>query len=174
MRLSAIALASLLLACTVADENAATDGQGGNDLVSSNLPAPVETQPANGNASAPPGQQPSNGETPADPAGEIGFRALPLRVNAGATVTLRLANGTSQRLGYNLCTSTLQTGGGENVRTDRVCTMELRTLAPGSSTTYPYDLPGDLKAGTYRFTAKVERMGSATSTTVTSNSFQVQ
>lgn len=164
MRLTVLALASLLFACTQQGENAASNAQ-----AEANAQAP-----AGGNQSAPSDRQPSNGEARPEPSDEISLEAAPQQVNAGATVQLTLVNGTEQSLGYNLCTSTLQTGGGSEIQTDRVCTMELRMLEPGETTTYPYDLPGVLEDGSYRFTTSVQRMGSGNRSMVTSNSIEVR
>lgn len=97
-------------------------------------------------------------------------------VRAGATVELVLANETSGSIGYNLCTSALErrtAGGWEGVPTDRVCTMELRTLTAGESTRYPYELPMALDEGEYRFLATVELMDEGGRQSVWSDPFTV-
>lgn len=177
MRFAALAAAALLCACTAAGNDAANaDGDMNVDM---NLPAEVGSPGDPGNGSmpppgTPPGQQtPTNGGS-SEPSGEIGFTASPERVSAGATVTLTLSNGTSGSLGYNLCTSALQTASGGEVRTDRVCTLELRTLDPGASATYAYELPATLEDGSYRFSTGLERMESGGPTSVTSNTIEVR
>lgn len=178
MRLATIAIASLLAACTQAEDNAASNADG--DLnVDMNLPAPVGSpgDPGNGAVppeSSPPAQPPGNGETSPEPSGEISLRASPQQVSSGATVTLTLSNGTRGRLGYNLCTTALQTASGGEVRTDRVCTLELRTLDAGGNATYAYELPTRIEAGRYRFSTGLERMDSSSRTTVTSNTIEVR
>lgn len=76
-------------------------------------------------------------------------------------MTLRLANGTSEQIGYNLCTSQLQrevSGRWEPVESDRICTMELRLLQPGGEDAFAIELEG-VAAGRYRFVTSVERAG---------------
>ena len=114
-----------------------------------------------------------NGDLPPQPSEAISLAVTPPAASAGSAMTLTLSNGSQQAIGYNLCTSQLQTAPGSTVRTDRVCTLELRTLDPGRTTTYSYELPTGLPAGEYRFTTNVERMQTGGQTTVTSNSFQV-
>jgi hypothetical protein len=76
-------------------------------------------------------------------------------------ITLR--NGSSEAAGYNLCSSTLQQRSGTEwtpVPSDRVCTMELRTLEPGAEDTFTLNLPTDLASGDYRFSTGIERLSS--------------
>ena len=108
------------------------------------------------------------------PPGEVTLTAAPPQTSSGSTMVLSLANASAQQIGYNLCTSALQTAAGTAVQTDRVCTMELRTLTPGATATYNYELPANLPAGSYRFSTGVERMQSGDRTTVTSNTFEVR
>lgn len=178
MRVAAIALASLLFACTAADENAAANEDGGADVEMNGggdgSALPESGNPATPPAGTPPVQPPSNGDERPDPSSEVSLRASPLQLDAGETVTLTLSNGTSGRLGYNLCTSALQTASGGEVRTDRVCTLELRTLEPGRSASYPYELPVSLESGSYRLSTGIERLDGGARTTTTSNTFTVQ
>lgn len=162
MRLTAVALASLLFACTVDGDNASNNAE---SELNEGMAAP---------GAVPPGQQPVSGEPATAPTGDVSLRASPERVSAGATVTLTLNNGSQGRLGYNLCTSVLQRAAGEEVRTDRVCTMELRILEPGRTATYSYDLPGTLEDGSYRFSASVDRMDDGAPTALTSNAIEVR
>jgi hypothetical protein len=77
---------------------------------------------------------------------------------AGA-VELTLHNGSEQSVGYNLCSSGLQRWSGSEwqaVQTGEVCTMELRTLAPGGSAIFEKQLPPDLSSGDYRYVTSVE------------------
>lgn len=95
----------------------------------------------------------------------------------GGGVALLLMNASAGAIGYNLCTSTLERQiGGEWTaeRSDRICTMELRTLPPGEETQYPYDLPPDLRPGEYRVLAGVELMDGGGRETVVSEAFTVQ
>lgn len=174
MRYASLPLAALLFACTAQSDNeadnvsadpAATDPAAGTGEPNGNDDAaPPSSQPP----AQPPGQDP-----PAQPNSSISLSASPQSVRAGATVALRLANGSSQQIGYNLCTSGIQTSAGQPVRTDRVCTMELRTLDPDKSATYSYDLPDNLAPGSYRFTTGVEWMAAGNRTSVTSNGITV-
>lgn len=61
--------------------------------------------------------------------------------NAGATMTLTLRNGSKEQIGYNLCTSAIETTSGKNIESGRVCTMEPRTVEPGRSA-IPKNFPG--------------------------------
>ena len=89
-------------------------------------------------------------------------------------MTLTLRNGDRQQIGYNLCTSALETSAGRPVPSNRVCTMELRTLGPGRSATYSYKLPVNMADGSYRFLTQVEWMQSGRRSGVRSNSFEVR
>lgn len=108
------------------------------------------------------------------PPGDVTLAASPPQASAGSTIVLSLANGSALEIGYNLCTSALQSASGTVVQTDRVCTMELRILAPGATATYNHELPASLPAGTYRFSTSIERMQSGDRTSVTSNAFEVR
>lgn len=167
MRLIVLAPLLLLFACAQGNENAASDPQELNAALNGEAPA-------GRNPGAPAGQQPSTAPPAAEQPGEISFSASPEKVDAGATVLLSLANGTGEPLGYNLCTSTLQSADGTEMRSDRACTMELRILEPGGSTTYSFDLPGILEDGTYRFSTDLQRMNSGARAAVTSNSIEIR
>jgi hypothetical protein len=102
----------------------------------------------------------------------------------GDAVTLILANGSDQRIGYNLCTSGLERrtdGSWTPVRSqaDEVCTLELRTLPPGERANYETEIPsatGDgepLPAGRYRYVTDIERMEDNTREPVTTRPFTV-
>lgn len=163
MRLIALAPVLLLFACAQAEENDA--------------PAPQENAGINAETPAgrsPGGQQPSTAAPEPERPGEIRFSASPDQVTAGATVLLTLVNGTGAPLGYNLCTSTLQTAAGTEIRSDRACTMDLRILDPDESTTYSFDVPGILEDGAYRFSTDLQRMDSGTRWAVTSNSIAIR
>jgi hypothetical protein len=97
---------------------------------------------------------------------------------AGATASLRLKNPFSQALGYNLCSSVLERHSDGAWRTaesesDRVCTMELRTVQPGGTATYNRPLSSRLPAGDYRFRTTVEKMNAGTREPVVSNTFRI-
>lgn len=82
----------------------------------------------------------------------------PSTVSAGDSVTLILTNHGPDAVGYNLCTSELQRRAAEAwspVPSDRVCTMELRTLPAGEEARFTARLPAELAAGEYRYRATV-------------------
>ncbi|HWV56512.1 MAG TPA: hypothetical protein VNZ57_03490 [Longimicrobiales bacterium] len=77
----------------------------------------------------------------------------------GDSVTLVLRNGSDGTVGYNLCTSSLFRQSGSDwvpVPEDRICTMELRSLAPGEQATYTLRLPPGLEPGTYRYQTPID------------------
>ena len=101
----------------------------------------------------------------------------PTTVAAGETVTLVLRNGSPTPVGYNLCSSGLehnQAGAWHPIPSNRMCTMELRTLAPGEETRYPLEMPGGLEAGEYRFLTNLDMMGAAEGGSVRSGTFRVE
>lgn len=110
-------------------------------------------------------------------AGEgVSLRVDPAAVPAGRSVTLILANATAGAVGYNLCSSGLERQTDAEwraVSTDRVCTMELRTLAPGEEARYPVDLESSLGAGSYRFVTNVEKMEGGGTEVVQSTTFEI-
>jgi hypothetical protein len=92
------------------------------------------------------------------------------------TVRLTLRNGSASAVGYNLCASVLEHETGttwSQVRTDDVCTMELRTLAAGESATFDKRLPTDLPAGDYRYLTSVESPLGTAQSGIASDSFPV-
>lgn len=171
MRLCSLALSlSLLLsACSEtgnrADnfEVANTVGNQGGD--SNQADSPAETAVP---------QRPANGSQAAQPSGQVTLSAAPAQASGGATMTLTLSNGSSEQIGYNLCTSALETRAGRAVPTGRVCTMELRMLEPGRTADHRYQLPVNMAAGSYRFLTQVERSQSGRRSAVRSNSFEVR
>jgi len=121
-------------------------------------------------AACAPVQSPDAGSPPA-----TGVRLDAERTSPTA-VRLRLQNGSSERIGYNLCVSALQRRDGGNwtaVRTDDVCTMELRILEPGGAATFDKTLPGGLAPGEYRYTTNVEMPLGRSQTSVSSNAFRM-
>lgn len=83
----------------------------------------------------------------------VSLSVEPLTVSAGGSVELILQNHSSTEVGYNLCTSSLERrtdSGWEAVPSDRVCTMELRTLPPGEEAHFTLDLPAELAPGEFR------------------------
>ena len=171
---SVIALAALLAACSVnnddnaADSNMAADGPIMGE--SGHPAAPVEPR----NQQSPSPAPPSDGQPSPEPSVDVRLSASPSRTAAGSTMTLTLANSANYTVGYNLCTSAIETAGGANVPLDRVCTMELHSLQPGRSANYSFELPANLADGRYRFSTGTENMDAGTRAAVKSNIFTVQ
>ena len=115
-----------------------------------------------------------NNGSSAEPSGTISLTAAPARTAAGETMTLTLRNGSARQIGYNLCTSRLETAGGRSVPSDRVCTMELRLLGPAQLASYRYELPQRLDAGRYRFTTGIDIPAENAGRVIASNSFEVR
>lgn len=96
-------------------------------------------------------------------------------VTPGDSIELILTNAASGPIGYNLCTSGLerrQNEGWQAVRSDRVCTMELRTLPVGSEDRYSLGLSVELAAGDYRFRTSVEDLDTGERSSIVSDSFR--
>ena len=80
----------------------------------------------------------------------------------GATVGLRIVNGSDATFGYNPCTRSVereQSGAWTTLppEPDRVCTMELRLLQPRQTVSATTDLPRSLAAGRYRLLLSFSR-----------------
>jgi hypothetical protein len=111
-----------------------------------------------------------------NPADDVRLSVMPTTTAPGDSVTLTLENGSSEQVGYNLCSSGLQrqtAAAWEGVPSDIVCTMELRTLDAGAQTTWRTELPSSLESGQYRYTTNIEAMGTGGRHVVTSDSFRV-
>ena len=108
---------------------------------------------------------------------EATLRTGATQYRAGATAELILTNTFSEQIGYNLCSAALERNrNGSWAAVDpegRVCTLELRILEPGATTTYRWDLPANLAPGEYRFRTTIHEMVGQATRVVTSNSFQV-
>lgn len=81
----------------------------------------------------------------------------------GDTATIVLRNRTDQQLGYNLCFSAreLRTGASwTRFSPLRICTMELRILAPGAETFLKEPITAEWQPGEYRMVTSVERIRS--------------
>ncbi|HEX6924846.1 MAG TPA: immunoglobulin-like domain-containing protein [Longimicrobiaceae bacterium] len=86
-------------------------------------------------------------------ASDITLSVEPTSAAPGDSVELVLRNNSSSDVGYNLCSSGLERrveSGWEQVPSDRLCTMELRTLPPGDEARYTLQLPADLAPGEYQ------------------------
>ena len=164
--LTALALSLMLCACGAGTGNGA-DNVGateGNEMAA----------PSDGSGDSRDGQESANGTSAPEPSGDVTLAAAPAQTTGGSTMTLTLRNGSSQQIGYNLCTSALETSAGRSIPTSRVCTMELRTLEPGRNADYRYELPVNMAEGSYRFVTQVEWMQSSRGSGVRSNSFAVR
>ena len=97
----------------------------------------------------------------------------------GAPVSIRLTNTTGRVVSYNLCRSSLELEANDGWRRIQqtlapACTAELRTLAPGQSTTYGFRTSPQLKRGLYRIhTVLHDAYGNAPYEAV-SNTFNLQ
>ena len=83
---------------------------------------------------------------------------LTATVSQGRSLELSLRNGSTQAIGYNLCASSLERrseGRWQAVPTQRVCTMELRSLPPGGAARYQVSLE-DVPSGEYRARARID------------------
>lgn len=83
---------------------------------------------------------------------------LTATVSQERALELVLRNGSAKPIGYNLCTSNLERRSGaawQAVASERICTMELRSLAPGGEARYRLALEG-VPAGEYRATARLD------------------
>lgn len=93
--------------------------------------------------------------------GPVSLTVEPPTAAPGDSVTLILRNDSPAAVGYNLCSGTLEmnaAGGWQRVPSDRVCTMEIRILAPGEVTRYPLALEPGLEPGDYRYVTSVDAM----------------
>lgn len=108
----------------------------------------------------------------------VALIVTPERAAPGDTITLVLRNDSQDELGYNLCTSSLHRRTGEGawdpIASERVCTLELRSLSPRQRATLRLDLPQNLAPGTYRFETAVERLELSVRQTVTSEPFTLE
>src|SRR5688572_3381202 len=69
----------------------------------------------------------------------ITLQAVPAR---DGSIMLHLRNSSGKTVGYNLCTSTLERdrdGTWEPTGSDRVCTLQIRTIVHGESESYRYE-----------------------------------
>jgi hypothetical protein len=95
----------------------------------------------------------------------------------GDSVVLVMDNASGEPIGYNLCTSTLERRVGESwqpVPSDRICTLELRTLDPGQEARFAFMLEEDISAGEYRAVTGVELLQSGEWIDVASEQFRIQ
>lgn len=116
-------------------------------------------------------------EQPDGPGDQIRLSVQSEEVLGGTEVTLILTNRSPDPVGHNLCTSELERRAGagwEPVPSNRVCTMELRMLAPGDEARYTIELPADLPPGDYRFRANVDRGDAGTRSRLSTEPFRVR
>lgn len=111
----------------------------------------------------------------ADPV-PVTLEVRPDAVAPGDPITLALENHDSQPVGYNLCTSTMERlvdVTWRMVPSSRVCTLELRILAPDEVAYYSLELEPLTDAGTYRISTTVEYLDTAEREIVRSTPFEV-
>ncbi|MDX1610049.1 MAG: hypothetical protein R3225_08010 [Halofilum sp. (in: g-proteobacteria)] len=99
--------------------------------------------------------------------------------HAGETATLRLRNPLAEPAGYNACTWTLERREADGWQTaphedERVCTMELRTLAAGESASPRFRFDERLPAGRYRLRLVLHALESDTREIRYSESFRIE
>lgn len=112
-----------------------------------------------------------------NPVTDVTLTVTPAAAAPGDSITLTLSNTAAERIGYNLCTSSLERQRGESwdvVPADVVCTMELRMLDPGATADYRTALPPTLAPGSYRYTTSSELMQTGSRHTVASDPFTVR
>jgi hypothetical protein len=100
---------------------------------------------------------------PVSASGEVRLGVEPQTLSAGDTLVLVLSNDSSSSVFYNLCHSVLERRTGERweqVTSDRICTMELRTLEPGRQVRYPLQVPPSTSPGEYRYATRIEEISS--------------
>jgi hypothetical protein len=101
------------------------------------------------------------------------------RYSAADTAHLVLTNRLDDMLGYNLCVSVLERRIEDRWVTaphqeERVCTLELRTLEPGATATFAWDLDPRLPSGTYRFRNHFELMTAGERAEFATNEFALE
>lgn len=99
----------------------------------------------------------------------------------GATVNLTIVNGSDVALGYNACQRIVERREGTAwtavAEEGRMCTMQIKLVAAGATTTDTTDLPADLANGEYRLALVMttdEAGGTTRRVRATSAGFQVQ
>ena len=100
--------------------------------------------------------------------------------HAGDMIALRVVNRTSQTLGYNACTRTLQrnrVGVWLTLSdTGRVCTMQIQVIPPGTAQVARTVLQSGLTPGEYRVVIRFSAEAGATTQWIAaaSNAFQIE
>jgi hypothetical protein len=129
---------------------------------------------------------PSNGESyelqpgqnaVADPGSGLILQVDGDAFEPGAPVSIALINNSDSQIGYNLCLHDLERNVGgewEPLHIERICTLELRLLAPSDSAAGPAELPEDLEPGEYRFRVAVDLMDDRGIRDLVSDPFQVE
>ncbi|MFZ2492480.1 MAG: hypothetical protein WA208_13445 [Thermoanaerobaculia bacterium] len=103
-----------------------------------------------------------------------GVRFAVEKVSTG-TIRLTLDNGAPHAIGYNLCSSELQSRSGAEWRpvpSEEMCTMQLLTLNPGHDATFEKRMPAGLPAGDYRYVTRVESPLGTPATRLATEPFQ--
>jgi hypothetical protein len=113
---------------------------------------------------------------PVSAGGGVRLGVEPQALAAGDTLVVVLSNDSSSAVFYNLCHSVLERKSGEKweqVPSDRICTMELRTLEPGKQVRYPLQVPPSTPPGEYRYATRIEDIGSGAHEIVRTTPFRV-
>jgi hypothetical protein len=111
----------------------------------------------------------------ADPGIQLRVEATPAA--PGDSLVLLLDNASDEPIGYNLCTSNLERQVGvswQPVASDRICTLELRTLDPGQDARFAFMLEENVSPGEYRAVTGVELLQSGEWIDVASEPFRIQ
>lgn len=108
---------------------------------------------------------------------DVALIVEPARVAPGDSVTVQLTTTLGDGIGFNLCSSTLErrlANDWQAVPSDRICTMELRTLVPGDTARFTFHLSDGLAPGEYRYHIRVVRSPTDEMRDVSSEPFRVQ
>lgn len=141
MRLTALAIASIILAC-------ASPGRDAPDTSASSAAGEASRD----TSSRPPGAASS----------PVELRVDQSEYAPGAAMTLTLVNTTADTFAFNPCTRHLEREAGTGwarIEEDRVCTMEAWMLEPRATRSGDTELPSSLQPGRYRVTLSLSRQG---------------
>lgn len=97
----------------------------------------------------------------------------------GAPVVVRITNGSSLRLGYNLCRASLQRYMDDDWRDvqptlGEACTAESRTLGPGQNAAFSFRTDRQMRRGQYRVRSELTDTRSGTPISAYSKAFRLE
>jgi hypothetical protein len=99
---------------------------------------------------------------------------------SGSVIRMRLTNRTGRVVQFNLCRSRIESGNSEGdwsvvaPALADACTMDLRTLAPGSTVAYQFKHGALQRRGNYRIRTRLEDTVGRTYVDAVSNTFQIR